>query len=64
MAIRKSPTTAGAKREIVCAQSKKHPGLYELKFKGGGEVPDVWKDHLFTSEKVAQKWIESYLASR
>lgn len=76
MAIRRARTTAGSKvagqsldrqytnggKELRIMQSKQFPGLYEIKFYPGGEVPDVWKDHRFTAHSEAQKFIDRYLA--
>lgn len=64
MAIRKAQTTVGNKRDITAVQSKVHPGLYELKFVGGGEVPDIWKGHLFTNMTEAKKYVDAYLQAR
>lgn len=64
MAVRKAQTTAENKRDITAVQSKKHPGLYELKFVGGGEVPDIWKNHLFTNINEAKKYVDAYLQAR
>lgn len=52
-------TTGG--KEIRAVQSKAHPGLYELKFYPGGQLPEVWKNHLFTTQNEAKKYIDSYL---
>ena len=64
MATPRARTTAENKREIITVQSKESPGLYELKFAGGGEVPDVWKNHKFTTTTEANKFVKSYLAKR
>lgn len=77
MAVRRARTTAGSKvagqsfdkqftsggKELRIMQSKQYPGLYEIKFYPGGEVPDVWKDHRFTAASEAQKYIDKYLAA-
>lgn len=64
MATRQPRTTVGNKRDIITVQSKESPGLYELKFDGGGEVPDVWKNHKFTTPLEAEKFVQKYLATR
>ncbi len=38
--------------------------LYEVRFKGGGQLPKDLKGALFTSPTVAQKAIDAYLEAK
>jgi hypothetical protein len=59
----KASAEKGKPRELEI-QRAKQTGMYMVRFKGGGELPDSLKEQWFTGIGVAQRAIDLYLDAK